>query len=167
MSKTSKNLPQLPSSLLTLSQTRSRAGGTKKRKLNNKTNKKGKHSEKQIVLTFLEMLNCIKLYHWKTFSYATHKATDELYSQCNDLFDQYVEIMLGKTLGRVNLSSVRSIPVIDFASKDIAGFRRNLELFSSFLLNLEFKTTDSDLATIRDEILAKINQFLYLSTFSK
>jgi hypothetical protein len=30
-----------------------------------------------IVPTFLHMLNTVKLYHWKTLSFATHKATDE------------------------------------------------------------------------------------------
>jgi len=32
-----------------------------------------------IVPTFLHMLNTVKLYHWKTTSFSTHKATDELY----------------------------------------------------------------------------------------
>ena len=30
------------------------------------------------------MLNTIKLYHWKTYSYATHKATDDLYSKIGE-----------------------------------------------------------------------------------
>ena len=32
-----------------------------------------------IVETFMGILNMVKLYHWKTYSYAKHQATDELY----------------------------------------------------------------------------------------
>jgi hypothetical protein len=39
---------------------------------------------KQITVVFLEMLMMIKLFHWKTHSYATHKATDQLYDSLND-----------------------------------------------------------------------------------
>ena len=48
----------------------------------------------RIVQTFLEMLNTVKLYHWKTHSYAQHKATDELYSKLNENIDTFVEILL-------------------------------------------------------------------------
>jgi hypothetical protein len=36
-----------------------------------------KYSQQKIVTMFLQMLNTIKLYHWKTFSHSEHKATDE------------------------------------------------------------------------------------------
>ena len=32
----------------------------------------------------LEMLLIIKMYHWKTNRYSSHKATDELYSDLNN-----------------------------------------------------------------------------------
>jgi hypothetical protein len=72
------------------------------------------------------------------------------------------------------MSSVHSVPLVDFASSDLQGFRQKLDAFKSFLVNLEStpffrksKMTNTDLLTVRDEILANINQFLYLSTFSK
>ena len=37
-----------------------------------------KYTQQRIVTMFLQMLNTVKLYHWKTSSYAQHKATDEL-----------------------------------------------------------------------------------------
>ena len=49
-----------------------------------------------IVPTFLHMLNTVKLYHWKTTSFSTHKATDELYGTLNEQLDKFVEVMLGK-----------------------------------------------------------------------
>jgi len=70
----------------------------------NKNGKKDKYSHQYIVAMFLQMLNTVKLYHWKTYSYAQHKATDELYSKLNENIDSFVEIMLGKTGSRVNLT---------------------------------------------------------------
>jgi hypothetical protein len=43
--------------------------------------------EQEVVVKFLEVLNMIKLYHWKTHSYATHKATDELSSKLHKNVD--------------------------------------------------------------------------------
>ena len=51
---------------------------------------------------FLQMLNTIKLYHWKISNYAEHKATDELYANRNTNIDTFVEGVLGKTGGHVN-----------------------------------------------------------------
>ncbi|ADX06518.1 hypothetical protein 162310486 [Organic Lake phycodnavirus] len=44
----------------------------------------------------LEMMMCIKMYHWKTNSYSSHKATDHLYASLNEHMDKFVEIWLGK-----------------------------------------------------------------------
>ena len=40
--------------------------------------------QKEITIVFLEILMMVKLFHWKTTSYATHKATDELYTKLNE-----------------------------------------------------------------------------------
>jgi hypothetical protein len=40
--------------------------------------------QKEVTCKFLEILLMVKLYHWKTHSYATHKATDQLYDDLND-----------------------------------------------------------------------------------
>jgi len=57
-----------------------------------RTNTQNSH----IVKIFFEMLNMVKLYHWKTRSYGQHKATDELYRNLNEHIDKFVEILLGK-----------------------------------------------------------------------
>ena len=125
---------------------------------------------KYIVVSFLSLLNTIKLYHWNTHSYATHKATDELYSKLNEHIDTFVEVLLGKTGDRVNMSST-----IHFTLKNCTSQKelvREMERCKSCLVNLDknaaLKSMDmsnSDLLNIRDEILADINQFLYLLTF--
>jgi len=127
-----------------------------------------KHLEQEIVVKFLQILNMVKLYHWKTYSYATHKATDELYSKLNDHTDSFVEVLLGKHGDRVNLMNTKSITLKDFNS--VSDFKREMINFKGFLVGLNSNKamkgmSNSDLYNIRDEILGDVNQFLYLLTF--
>lgn len=114
------------------------------------------------------MLNTVKLYHWKTHSYPQHKATDELYSKLNENIDSFVEIMLGKTGGRVNLTNVKSLPLHDYNS--LSPFKIKVDEYKRFLINMTSDarvniTNNSDLLNVRDELLANMNQFSYLLTF--
>jgi hypothetical protein len=142
----------------------SKKSATRKNKGSN-----GIHSfEKEIVVKFLETLNLVKLYHWKTHSYATHKATDELYDNINKNIDSFVEVLLGKYGGRVDLTSRKSIQLKDFAS--VNDFKRELETFKKFLIALNYNKalksmSNTDLFNIRDELLGHVNQFLYLLSF--
>ena len=126
------------------------------------------HFEQEVVVKFLQMLNIVKLFHWKTHSYATHKATDELYTNLNANIDSFVEVLLGKHGDRVNLTHVKHIPIKDFTSQN--DFKKELESFKNYLVDLNDNNalksmSNSDLYNIRDEILANINQILYLLTF--
>lgn len=118
----------------------------------------------KIVVRFLETLNCIKLYHWKTKSYATHKATDELYTKLGENIDQFVEVSLGKGLAneRINLLKTKSILLLDVSSHD--EFKSIIEKFKGYLVALKLNG-NTDLVNIRDDMLANINQFLYLFSF--
>jgi DNA-binding ferritin-like protein len=127
-----------------------------------------KYNQERIVLTFLEMLNAVKLYHWKTHSYAQHKATDELYSKLNKNIDTFVEIMLGKTGNRINLTKVKTLPLDDYDS--LGDFEKKVKQYKEFLINMTNDsnlniTNNSDLLNTRDEILGNMNQFSYLLTF--
>jgi len=151
---------------------------TNKTKLRNRLTKKNKKStltnthksfEQHLVIEFLQILNMTKLYHWKTESYATHKATDELYSKLNDNIDKFIETLLGKHGDRINLAAIKSISLTVVTSNN--EFKREMEKFKQYLLDLNNhsemkKMTNSDLYNIRDEILGDINQFLYLLTFN-
>ena len=124
-------------------------------------------NKSRIVKIFIELLNMIKLYHWKTPSHAKHKATDELYRNLNKHIDEFVEIMLGKDQSRINMVEKR-IDLLDASSS--AEFKRRIHEYREFLidLNLYFgQGSDTDLLNSRDEILGDINQFLYLASFDK
>jgi hypothetical protein len=124
--------------------------------------------EKEITVYFFEMLLLIKLFHWKTYSYATHKATDDLYSKFNEHMDKFIEVLLGKTGMRIDLSNKRQINLYDLNNSD--QLINKIDEFKSYLINLNNNKvmkimSNYDLLTIRDEILADMNQFLYLLSF--
>jgi DNA-binding ferritin-like protein len=124
--------------------------------------------------TFLHMLNTVKLYHWKTTSYSTHKATDQLYSDLNENIDEFVEILLGKPnitiKSRNALLNVTLIKLHHYNNNE--EFKKQIEYYKSFLMNFSnIKSfnipSNSDLINKRDEILGVFNQFLYLITLKE
>ena len=119
-----------------------------------------------IVQKFLEVLNMVKLYHWKTHSYAQHKATDELYERLNKHIDEFVEVLLGKENKRVKMVE-KTLRVLDNNSSH--EFKTHIYEFREFLVGIDthFNKKDSGLLSIRDDLLVDINQFLYLMTFDK
>ena len=134
-------------------------------------NRKSLGFKEEIVQKFLVLLNTVKLFHWKTTSYAAHKASDDLYSSLNTNIDKFIEILLGKLNGeRVQLTTVHQIPLIDFPNNNFSFIRSEMEKYKRYLVDLDNnsflkKMSNTDLYTIRDEILGSLNQFLYLLTF--
>ena len=138
-------------------------GGRKMNHVKHTNNRDKSH----IVKVFLEVLNMVKLYHWKTHSYAQHKATDELYERLNENIDKFVEILLGKDESRIKMLEKR-IDLVD--AKNVKDFKSRIYEYRTFLtdINMYFDDKrDSDLLSLRDEILGNVNQFLYLMTFDK
>jgi hypothetical protein len=119
-------------------------------------------TKSKIVKIFLEMINMVKLYHWKTHSFSEHKATDELHERLTEKTDRFIEVLMGKDQSRVDLIE-KNIELLDPDS--VKDFKDRIYSYREFLqdINIYFDTrNDTDLLNIRDEILADLNQFLYL-----
>jgi DNA-binding ferritin-like protein len=139
---------------------------TMKRNKRSRSMRRKTSFEKEITVTFLEMLLMVKLFHWKTHSFATHKATDELYDSLNEHVDKFIEVLLGKTGNRIDLMNHKTISLIDLDST--SKLKSKIEAFKRYLVSLTTNTsimTNTDLLNIRDEILGDMNKFLYLLTF--
>jgi hypothetical protein len=141
-------------------------GSTRKNRGTNSASLKS--FQKEVTVVFLEMLLLVKLFHWKTHSYATHKATDDLYGSLNDHIDTFIEVLLGKSGSRIDLMNQKSIKLEDLQSQE--KLKARVEKFKGYLVGLDNKPalmtmTNSDLFNIRDEILGDMNKFLYLLTF--
>ena len=126
--------------------------------------------QKEITIVFLETLLMIKLFHWKTTSYATHKATDDAYAKLNANMDSFIEILLGKSQIRTDLTNQKSIKLIDCKSQE--EFVQHVKAFNGYLINLNDNKimkstlmTNTDLFNIRDTIVGDMNQLMYLLSF--
>lgn len=137
-----------------------------KNKTNSNNSKKQHKMKEELVNLLLKLLIDVKIYHWKTKSYAEHKATDQLYESLNENIDKFVEILLGKDEDRLNMKG-RNIEISD--PKTIEQFKKiingNKVLLEKKMGKYLIANSDTDLLNIRDEILGDLNQFLYLATF--
>ena len=139
---------------------------TRRKTMRNKSMNKSE-IRSHIARVFLEMLNNVKLYHWKTYSYSQHKATDELYDRLNENIDKFIEILLGKDEARIKVLK-KHVDLLD--TKNTYELKNRMYEYREFLTNMNEifdSKKDSDLLNVRDEILGDINQFLYLLTFNK
>jgi hypothetical protein len=113
---------------------------------------------------FLQLRDQIKLYHWQTRVYSRHIATDNVLGKLDKSIDSYVEIYIGK-YGRPiltgknasvtihNLTEAGAVRLVNSALKYIQG-----------PLSKTLKPSDTDLMNVRDEMIADLNQLLYLFT---
>jgi len=111
----------------------------------------------QIIVTMMEVKDLIQIYHWQTKDYARHKAAGELYDKLNIHLDKFVEAYQDNK--RFNVGRGR----IDIKNMSGGEAEKMLEKFADFLIKIS-KTLrgNPDLLNIRDEILADVNQTLYL-----
>ena len=128
------------------------------------------------ILCFLELLNTIKIYHWSTLSYPTHKATDELHTKLSELVDSFIEIYIGHcSRGKgVGAGADAGVPVFRFKPGQKASIEfcecKSLEVFCKVLddniVHMEGLTEKlngyTDLVNIRDEMVGTLAQALYL-----
>jgi hypothetical protein len=111
------------------------------------------------LISCFEFLNTLKLYHWKTRSFARHKASDECGTKLAVLLDRFVEAYLGR-YGHQSIAAHGAYPLRLRVLNDkqmthaVWKFRASLGA-----LKLE---ADSELANIRDEMVAEVDQCLYL-----
>jgi DNA-binding ferritin-like protein len=123
---------------------------------------------KKVIPMFLEILDTIKTFHWRTNSYATHKATDSLHADFSAKTDEFVEVLLGK-IGKDRFEALK-IPSVhvrvlnsnEECKKAVDEYIKRLaELSKSKDIDA---SRDMDLLNLRDEMVGMLNRFLYLLT---
>lgn len=120
------------------------------------------------VLFFFDLINNIKFYHWTTTSYSRHKGSDELFKELVELTDKFMEVYMGK-YGRPKISErdikshkLPQITLKTFSDKGVIDYVKSSVKTLQNDLSQHLKDSDVELINIRDEILAKLNQTLYL-----
>lgn len=118
-----------------------------------------------IVHTFFEFQVKLKIYHWQTKIYSRHKASDELLGSISDKVDSFVEVLQGRTNTRVKFQKKQTIDLENVSDKQAVQLLKEFADWLSTDLDRKMKG-DTELINIRDEMLAIINQTLYLFTFN-
>jgi len=121
-------------------------------------------SKKTIFNFFFDLELNIQMYHWFTLSYARHNGSDKLFKNSLETIDKFIEVYIGH-YGRPNISK-ESITIKRMSDDEIIIY---LKKTIDFLNNQIFKfisKNDTDLLNIRDELVAQINQTIYLFTLS-
>jgi hypothetical protein len=110
----------------------------------------------------LTLRNQVKLYHWQTLKFPRHKTTDDLVTQLDANIDKFVEVYIGK-YGRPSVKSA-SLKLRGFTDREAPQLLKEIAEWLSNSLPKKLKKDDTELLNIRDEILADIEQALYLFT---
>ena len=118
----------------------------------------------EILHVMLILRNQIKIYHWETFSFGRHKATDKLIEHLDDNIDKFTEAYMGR-YGRPKFSvSLGKLQIYDTTDKKAPQLLTEAVEWLTKQLPKYVKKEDTDLLNIRDEILADIQQARYLFT---
>lgn len=116
---------------------------------------------KDLVQVLFQFQSELKLYHWQTFSYARHKASDKLVSTTIDFIDTFIESYMGK-YQRVHSPNTITIRT---GINDTNVVKKVIEPFLTFLQEFDkvFKK-DPELINLKDEFVATIQKTKYLFT---
>ena len=118
----------------------------------------------EIVNLMLTLRNQVKIYHWETMQYARHKSTDDLVDKLDDSIDKFVEVYIGK-YGRPKLTPrTGTIRLRNYDDVQAPTLLNEAIVWMTNRLPALLSKNDTDLLNIRDEILAELNQTLYLFT---
>jgi DNA-binding ferritin-like protein len=116
--------------------------------------------EKELLSTVLQILSQLKTLHWQTQSYPEHVAFERTYESLGENFDTLIEVYSGK-YQRPKFGGVKEITIADYDSIKVDAF---LKASEEFFVDLFAADQDRELANIRDEIVADLQQLKYLLT---
>lgn len=116
---------------------------------------------------FLGLLGQIKLFHWTTRKYSTHKALDELHKNLSEDIDKFIEVYIGKNNANSSDSNETQDFVINMRAKTMLDndIKECLKYHNENLRkirNTKFNKNSTELQNIIDNMIANINQSLYL-----
>jgi hypothetical protein len=116
---------------------------------------------KSVIDFFIQLQSQLLILHWQTQSYARHMAYGSTYKDISELADDFVEAYQGR------YDRLESGKTIEFANINDDKLNTFIDECLDFLADekkLGIKSTDTDLVSIRDDIVAKLNKLKYLMT---
>jgi len=107
----------------------------------------------------------VKFYHWRTSSYSTHKATDELYGDLNDNIDEFTETLMGAMGKRIAAPDTLHLTIPSDNKHMGALIDKSIKLLSEHNfahITKVYHTSTTDLMNLRDEMVGQLHKTKYL-----
>lgn len=118
--------------------------------------------EHKLISISFTLLNQVKLFHWATKSYASHKALGDLHDSLSENTDKLVECYIGSA-GRQPLPQFEVKTVSHTDLKQIIPFIKET---ITVIRKMRTEIKVSELQNIVDEIISSLDQALYLLNLS-
>jgi len=109
---------------------------------------------------FFGIIGQVKLFHFSTMKYSTHKTLDDFHSGLSDLIDKLLEVYIG----RYNKQPLEIFEINMKATTDISNLLNFLETEREVIRGIRNKTfkNNSEIQNIIDEITALFDRTIYL-----
>lgn len=98
--------------------------------------------------TLTDILGKIKIAHWRSKNYNTHKILDKLYGKLDNNFDELAEVLLAN---RQDKSKEEQPAVDDYLQKTLEKFKE-----------IHRNTTIPSVSAILEDIMVELERALYL-----
>ena len=116
--------------------------------------------EQKITEYFLGILAQVKMFHWATTSYATHKALDDFHGSLSGLVDSFVEVYIG----RFKRQPLKVFKISMEATTDTSKLIQFLEAERETIRKMHSSLSKStELQNILDEMMSEFNRTIYLT----
>lgn len=110
-----------------------------------------------MIQEFLQFQTYLRLYHWRTASYARHVASGSLYEKLDPLIDAFIEVSQGQVPNsRISYKPFR----LEGKAPTDREILQVMKQFVKFLSSM--KIVSSDLYNLRDEMLSEVKRTVYL-----
>jgi hypothetical protein len=120
----------------------------------------------EIAMIFLSFRDQLKIYHWQTSVYARHVAADKLFDALEDQIDRFMEVLQGSRNLRIQLTTKSgNVKYSNQSDDDANSILLSFKNWLSTVLPSMLEDTNTDLLNIRDEMLASVNNTIYLYSF--
>lgn len=115
---------------------------------------------KQLFEYFLGLIGQIKLFHFSTMKYSTHKTLDDFHEELSGFVDKLLEVYIG----RFNKQPLDIFEINMKATTDISNLIDYLETEREVIRGIRNKTFKSicEIQNIMDEIIALFDRTIYL-----
>lgn len=109
---------------------------------------------------FFGLIGQIKLYHFSTMKYSTHKTLDDFHEDLSDIVDKLLEVYIG----RFSKQPLEIFEINMKATTDISNLLSYLERERDTVRGIRNKTFkgNSEIQNIIDEIIALFDRTIYL-----